>query len=56
MPGAGSALDKNDWRMLHQLSMQVERVADELERMNDNLEAIQEAGADKAEEEENDSI
>lgn len=35
MPGAGSALDRNDHALIQELTRQVERVADELERAND---------------------
>lgn len=38
MPGAGSSLDKNDWQMLKQLNQNVGRLADQIERLNENLE------------------
>jgi len=38
MPGAGSSLDRNDYRILERLTAEVGRLADELERMNDTLE------------------
>lgn len=38
MAGAGSSLDRNDYQMLERLTRGVHRVADQLERLNDNLE------------------
>ena len=39
MPGNDSALDRNDFQMLERLTRQVGRLADEIERLNDNIEA-----------------
>lgn len=41
MGGAGSALDQNDHQLIRQLTQQVGRLADELERRNDLLEGEQ---------------
>jgi len=38
MPGAGSALDRNDHELIRRHTRAVEAVARELERLNDNLE------------------
>lgn len=38
MAGAGSCFDRNDWEMLNRLTLNVSRLADEVERLNDNLE------------------
>lgn len=38
MAGAGSCLDRNDYQLFQELSRNVERLADELERLNDNME------------------
>lgn len=38
MAGAGSCLDRNDYQLLERLNGNISRLADELERLNDNLE------------------
>lgn len=38
MAGAGSALDRNDYQLLDRLNGNIARLADGLERLNDNLE------------------
>lgn len=38
MPGAGSALDRQDWQLLDALRVEMRRIANELERLNDALE------------------
>lgn len=38
MPGAGSCLDRNDFHLLKRFTRQVERLADEVERLNDTIE------------------
>jgi len=54
MPGAGSALDKNDHRLIRQLTREVGRLADELEQLNDTLEADGEGEASNGSAEEPD--
>lgn len=39
MPGSGSSLDRKDHRVLTDLARHVARLANEVERLNDNLEA-----------------
>jgi len=38
MPGAGSALDRNDHELIRRHTRALERVGEQLERLNDNLE------------------
>jgi len=38
MAGNGSAFDRNDHQLIERLASEVGRVADELERLNDNME------------------
>ena len=38
MPGAGSALDRNDHELIRRHTRALERVGEELARLNDNLE------------------
>lgn len=38
MPGAGSSLDRSDYELLDRLTANVARLADEVERLNQNLE------------------
>lgn len=37
MAGAGSALDRNDYRLIERLTNEISRVADELEELNERL-------------------
>lgn len=38
MPGSGSGFDRNDWQMLDRMTRNIGRLADEVERLNDNIE------------------
>lgn len=40
MPGSGSSFDRNDWELFNKMKASMDRIADQLERLNDNLEEM----------------